>query len=193
MTVDEVTALMRWNVAMYANCAKPLSEENAATQITIWAAELVNVPAYAGQKAMRKAFTVCKFPVTLADLCDQLRSIQAEYAVPVADAWKKILQMISRVRYCGEPPLDYPAMFLDLPDVARDWLGSYHAALALNNMSDEGRMYKRSEFERFYEKWTKTAPLNPVLLPVNEEVEKQLAAERQKPLLPPKHGYDGWY
>lgn len=35
MTVDEVTALMRWNVAMYANCAKPLSEENAATQITI--------------------------------------------------------------------------------------------------------------------------------------------------------------
>ena len=25
MTVDEVTALMRWNVAMYANCAKPLS------------------------------------------------------------------------------------------------------------------------------------------------------------------------
>ena len=63
MTVDEVTALMRWNVAMYANCAKPLSEENAATQITIWAAELVNVPAYAGQKAMRKAFTVCKFPV----------------------------------------------------------------------------------------------------------------------------------
>lgn len=101
--------------------------------------------------------------------------------------------MISRVRYCGEPPLDYPAMFLDLPDVARDWLGSYHAALALNNMSDEGRMYKRSEFERFYEKWTKTAPLNPVLLPVNEEVEKQLAAERQKPLLPPKRGYDGWY
>ena len=60
MTVDEVTALMRWNVAMYANCAKPLSEENAATQITIWAAELVNVPAYAGHKAMRKAFTVCK-------------------------------------------------------------------------------------------------------------------------------------
>lgn len=155
MTVDEVTALMKWNVAMYANCAKPLSEENAATQITIWAAELANVPAYAGQKAMRKAFTVCKFPVTLADLCDQLRSVQAEYAVPAAEAWKKILQMISRVRYCGEPPLDYPAMFLDLPDVARDWLGSYHAALALNNMSDEGRMYKRSEFERFYEKWTK--------------------------------------
>ena len=45
MTVDEVTALMKWNVAMYANCAKPLSEENAATQITIWAAELANVPA----------------------------------------------------------------------------------------------------------------------------------------------------
>lgn len=97
MTVDEVTALMKWNVAMYANCAKPLSEENAATQITIWAAELANVPAYAGQKAMRKAFTVCKFPVTLADLCDQLRSVQAEYAVPAAEAWKKILQMMDEL------------------------------------------------------------------------------------------------
>lgn len=184
MTVDEVTALMRWNVAMYANCSKPLSEENAATQITIWAAELASVPAYAGQKAMRKAFTVCKFPVTLADLCDQLRSVQAEYAVPAAEAWKKILQMISRVRYCGEPPLDYPAMFSNLPDVARDWLGSYHAALALNNMSDDGRMYKRSEFERFYEKWTKTAPLNPALLPVNEESEKQLTSARRQAALP---------
>ena len=184
MTVDEVTALMRWNVAMYANCSKPLSEENAATQITIWAAELANVPAYAGQKAMRKAFTVCKFPVTLADLCDQLRSIQAEYAVPAAEAWKKILQMISRVRYCGEPPLDYPAMFLDLPDVARDWLGSYHAALALNNMNDEGRRYKHSEFERFYDKWTKTRSLNPALLPVNEESEKQLTSARRQAALP---------
>ncbi len=184
MTVDEVTALMRWNVAMYANCSKPLSEENAATQITIWAAELANVPAYSGQKAMRKAFTVCKFPVTLADLCDQLRSIQAEYAVPAAEAWKKILQMISRVRYCGEPPLDYPAMFLDLPDVARDWLGSYHAALALNNMNDEGRRYKRSEFERFYDKWTKTRSLNPALLPVNEESEKQLTSARRQAALP---------
>ena len=63
MTVDEVTALMRWNVAMYANCAKPLSEENAATQITIWAAELVNVPAYAGQKALRQFYSVLSFPV----------------------------------------------------------------------------------------------------------------------------------
>lgn len=184
MTIDEVTVLMKWNLAMYANCAKPLSEENAATQITIWAAELANVPAYAGQKAMRKAFTVCKFPVTLADLCDQLRSIQAEYAVPAAEAWKKILQMISRVRYCGEPPLDYPAMFLDLPDVARDWLGSYHAALALNNMTDEGRRYKRSEFERFYDKWAKTRPLNPALLPVNEESEKQLTSARRQAALP---------
>lgn len=25
MTIDEVTALMRWNVAMYSNSAKPLT------------------------------------------------------------------------------------------------------------------------------------------------------------------------
>lgn len=193
MTVDEVTALMKWNVAMYANCAKPLSEENAATQITIWAAELANVPAYSGQKAMRKAFTVCKFPVTLADLCDQLRSVQAEYAVPAAEAWKKILQMISRVRYCGEPPLDYPAMFSSLPDVAQDWLGSYHAALALNNMSDEGRAYKRSEFERFYDKWQKTAPINPALLPTCADDCARLAEKCYAALLTAKSWNDGWH
>lgn len=87
MTIDEVTALMRWNVAMYSNSAKPLTDENAATQIAIWSAELADVPAYAGQKAMQKAFTVCRFPVTLADLCDQLRAIQTQYEIPSADAW----------------------------------------------------------------------------------------------------------
>lgn len=193
MTIDEVTALMRWNVAMYSNSAKPLTDENAATQIAIWSAELADVPAYAGRAAMQKAFTVCRFPVTLADLCDQLRAIQTQYEIPSADAWLCIQRMISRVRYYGEPPLDYSKMFSCLPAVARDWLGSYQAALELNHMTDEGRMYKRGEFERYYEKWTKTAPLNPVLLPANEKVEKQLAAERQKPLLPPKRGYDGWY
>lgn len=132
--------------------------------------------------------------MTLADLCDQLRSIQAEYAVPVADAWKKILWMISRVHYCGEPPLDYPAMFSALPDVAQDWLGSYHAALALNNMSDEGRMYKRGEFERYYEKWTKTAPLNPVLLPANRRKWKSSLQPKGRNLYSrPSAGYDGWY
>ena len=60
MTIDEVTALMRWNVAMYSNSAKPLTDENAATQIAIWSAELADVPAYAGQKAMQKAFTVVR-------------------------------------------------------------------------------------------------------------------------------------
>lgn len=87
MTIDEVTALMRWNVAMYSNSAKPLTDENAATQIAIWSAELADVPAYAGQAAMQKAFTVCRFPVTLADLCDQLRAIQTQYEIPSADAW----------------------------------------------------------------------------------------------------------
>ena len=153
MTIDEVTALMRWNVAMYSNSAKPLTDENAATQIAIWSAELADVPAYAGRAAMQKAFTVCRFPVTLADLCDQLRAIQTQYEIPSADAWLCIQRMISRVRYYGESPLDYSKMFSCLPAVARDWLGSYQAALELNHMTDEGRMYKRGEFERYYEKW----------------------------------------
>ena len=62
MTVDEVTALMRWNVAMYANCAKPLSEENAATQITIWAAELVNVQLMLGRKLCARLLPSASFP-----------------------------------------------------------------------------------------------------------------------------------
>ena len=57
MTVDEVTALMKWNVAMYANCAKPLSEENAATQIMIWAAELM-----LGRKLCARLLPSASFP-----------------------------------------------------------------------------------------------------------------------------------
>ena len=193
MTIDEVTALMRWNVAMYSNSAKPLTDENAATQIAIWSAELADVPAYAGRAALQKAFTVCRFPVTLAVLCDQLRAIQTQYELPSADAWLCIQRMISRVHYYGEPPLDYSKMFSCLPAVARDWLGSYQAALELNHMTDEGRAYKRSEFERFYDKWQKTAPINPALLPTCADDCAQLAEKGSAALLTAKSWNDGWH
>lgn len=178
---------------MYSNSAKPLTDENAATQIAIWSAELADVPAYAGQAAMQKAFTVCRFPVTLADLCDQLRAIQTQYEIPSADAWLCIQRMISRVRYYGEPPLDYSKMFSCLPAVARDWLGSYQAALELNHMTDEGRAYKRAEFERFYDKWQKAAPINPALLPTCADDCAQLAEKGSAALLTAKSWNDGWH
>lgn len=101
--------------------------------------------------------------------------------------------MISRVHYYGEPPLDYSKMFSCLPAVARDWLGSYQAALELNHMTDEGRAYKRAEFERFYDRWQKTAPINPALLPTCADDCARLAEKGSAALLTAKSWKDGWH
>lgn len=189
MTIQEVSALMGMNMVVYANSAKPLSDEIAAKQISIWASELADVPAYTGQQAMKKAFTVCKFPVTLADLFAQIRKIQAQYELPAGKIWPQILSNASRISYVGEKPVDYAELFSELPKVAQDWLGSYHAMRQLDRMSDEERSYKRREFERFYDIWMETAPLNPNLLPANEEQAAALATNRATALLPPTRKY----
>ena len=62
MTVDEVTALMRWNVAMYANCAKPLSEENAATQIQSGQQNLLTYRLMLGRKLCARLLPSASFP-----------------------------------------------------------------------------------------------------------------------------------
>ena len=69
MTIDEVTALMRWNVAMYSNSAKPLTDENAATQIAIW-----SFPHMPGRKLCRKRSLSAAFRSrwqTCATSCEQ--------------------------------------------------------------------------------------------------------------------------
>ena len=55
MTMQEVQVLIRKNLVLYRNTAKPLSEADAAILVGTWAERLADVPSYAGKLAFDKA------------------------------------------------------------------------------------------------------------------------------------------
>lgn len=182
MTVDEVTALMKWNVAMYAGCAKSLSDADAATQIALWAAELADVPAYAGQLAMRKAFKVCDYPVKLSDLCRQLHNLQAASEPRAAELWlmicgaaHKAADNTSRYMYTAREPDGRTqgqiardknkAIFEGLPKSVQDYFGGLQGLIDFDTETASGKSIRRRDFEKFYTEWQQRQPIDPMKLP----------------------------
>ena len=78
MTVQEIQTMIRQNMVLYRNVAKPLTDKEADLLIATWADALSDVPSAAGKLAFRRALRVCHFPVLIADLYDQLRAMQME-------------------------------------------------------------------------------------------------------------------
>lgn len=182
MTIDDVTVLMKWNLAMYAGCAKPLSDADAATQITLWAAELADVPAYAGQQAMRKAFTICDYPVKLSDLCRQLRILQAASEPKAAELWlmicgaaHKVADNTSRYVYTMREPDgrtqgqiardENKSIFEGLPKSVQHYFGGLQGLVDLDAETTSGKAIRRRDFEKFYAEWQQGQPIDPMKLP----------------------------
>ena len=76
MTVQEIQTMIRQNMVLYRNVAKPLTDKEADLLIATWADALSDVPSATGKLAFRRALRVCHFPVLIADLYDQLRAMQ---------------------------------------------------------------------------------------------------------------------
>lgn len=182
MTIDEVTVLMKWNLAIYAGCAKPICDADAATQITLWSAELADVPVYAGQLAMRKAFTVCDYPVKLSDLCRQLHNLQAESEPKAADLWQLVCEKAHKTAenkglyvYTGRLPNGRTQgqaardankkLFDELPPAVQEYFGSLQALIDLDAETASGKSIRRRDFEKFYGDWQKRQPLDSRKLP----------------------------
>lgn len=92
MTTNDVAKLLKLNKDMYQHSDRPFTDDTLAVWLTVWTAALKDVPTEAGLMALHRAFTVCRFPVTLADLCAQLRSMQAANCTPVGTMWERILK-----------------------------------------------------------------------------------------------------
>lgn len=88
MTVQEIQTMIRQNMVLYRNVAKPLTDKEADLLIATWADALSDVPSAAGKLAFRRALRVCHFPVLIADLYDQLRAMQ------MTEHQKKVQQAI---------------------------------------------------------------------------------------------------
>ena len=178
MTIEEVTALLQQNNAMYAGRVPTITVELATVQIGIWSATLADVPAKAAQAALMRAFTVCRYPVTLADLCAQLHAMQAEADPPAGLLWDKITTAAHRARenkglysYTGRAADGRTIadaareanreIFESLPAPARAWVGELQTLIDLDGEDQTGKGFRRRDFEKFYQEYQATQPLDP--------------------------------
>lgn len=182
MTVQEIQSLIRQNMVVYRNTAKPLSEQDAATLVAVWCDALTDVPSEAGKLAFRRALTVCHFPVTPADIFDQLRMMQAQQEPKAADLWNLICDKAKLARrnkgdYSwtahlpdgrteGQAARDKnQQLFAELPPAVRDYFGNLQALLDFEESDVAAKTYRQRDFERFYAIWQREQPLDPGKLP----------------------------
>ena len=125
-----------------------------------------------------RAFTVCRFPVTLADLCSQLHSMQEESDPPAGQLWAQITEAAYRARenkslysYTGRAADGRSIrqvaqeankqIFEGLPDACRAWIGTLQALIDLDGDDATGKNFRRRDFEKFYREYQAARPLDP--------------------------------
>ena len=81
MTKEEAAALIRMNYTLYKLGAKPLTDEEMETIIDIWTYQFKDYPGDMVKRAFLAANRVCVYPITVADIFQQLsRSIDPSAA-----------------------------------------------------------------------------------------------------------------
>lgn len=97
MTKEETAQLIRMNFTLYKLGSKPLTDEEMETTLDVWTYQFRDYPGEVVKRAFLAANRVCKFPVTVADIFDQLTqgiNPDAEWSV-LAEAAHKAQKYIS--------------------------------------------------------------------------------------------------
>lgn len=182
MTVQEIQAMIRQNMVLYRNVAKPLTDKEADLLIATWADALSDVPSAAGKIAFRRALQVCHFPVLISDIYDQLRAMQRESEPKAADIWQLVCERAHKAaenkglysytghlhdgRTQGQAARDANnKLFDELPPVVQEYFGSLQALVDLDAETASGKSIRRRDFEKFYSDWQQRQPLDPQKLP----------------------------
>lgn len=182
MTIQEIQTMIRQNMVLYRNVAKPLTDKEADLLIATWADALADVPSEAGKIAFRRALQVCHFPVLIADLYDQLRSMQLESEPKAADLWQLVCEKSHKANenkglyvYTGHLPDGRTQgqaardanqkLFAELPPAVQEYFGSLQALIDLDAETASGKSIRRRDFEKFYSDWQQRQPLDPQKLP----------------------------
>ena len=196
MTMQEVQVLIRKNLVLYRNTAKPLSEADAAILVGTWAEHLADVPSYAGKLAFDKALEVCTFPVTLANIYTQLRKLQSESEPNAATLWGRICETAHKAsenrslygytghlqdgRTQGQAAKEANKKLFDcLPMCVQRYFGSLQALIDFDSEDATGKSYRRWDFEKFYAEDLMSRPIDPLKLPQNEYQHGKLKAHKE--------------
>lgn len=161
MTREDVAKLIRMNFVLYKLGSKPLTDNEMELMLDAWAYQFRDYDGTAVKRAFLEANRVCKYPIGVADIFDQLPKED------MADNWRKLKAAIGKVEYymswksCpmvlgiddnGRPVKssgtdEIAAVFDGLPQTVKKWLGSSSELVNLSRYSvEELDRYRRPEF-----------------------------------------------
>lgn len=165
MTKIDALELLKLNQTLYKLRPDALTDAELNKNVEIWAWQFKDYDAAAVKRAFLMAVRVCKYPVTIADVFEQLNAMQptaspegmwqelkaackkAQKYLP----WRSCPMIIGidgngeKIRSNGQKELQ--ELFDGLPDATKSYLGSTSALVDLaNNGADD---YRRSEFVRY--------------------------------------------
>lgn len=159
MTREETAELILMNATLYKLGSKPLTDEEMKTTLDVWTYQFKDYPGEVVKRAFLAANRVCKFPITVADIFDQLTqgiNPDTEWSA-LADAaykaqkyiswrnWPMVVGIDERgglIRSDGTEELK--KLFESLPPAAKKYAGSVGGLEELARTPD--LTYRRVEF-----------------------------------------------
>lgn len=171
MTKEEAAELILMNATLYKLGTKPLTDNEMKTTIDVWAYQFKDYPGETVKRAFLAANRICKFPITVADIFEQLTqgiNPDAEWN-ELADAARKAQKYISWRNFPMVVGIDekggllrsdgteeLKALFDGLPPAAKRYAGSVGGLEELARTQD--LTYRRVEFLKQSREDITTAP-----------------------------------
>lgn len=168
MELSEVSDLIRMNMTLYKNSAKPLTEKEAETTVSIWYWHFKDYDARLVKRAFLAANAVCVYPIQPADIFEQLKIMAKNNSAAPSDLWQALKSAVSKVpgllyqrqypkvigvdektgkliKSNGEKELN--ELFDKLPAQVKSYLRNVNGLVSMAQYSDdELERYKKKEF-----------------------------------------------
>lgn len=177
MTKEDAAKLIQMNFVLYKLGSKPLTDAEMEIMLDVWTYQFRDYPGEVVKRAFLAANRVCKFPITVADIFDQLTqgiNPDAEWSV-LAEAAHKAQKYISwrnwpmvvgmdehggLIRSDGTEELKQT--FENLPPAAKKYVGGVGGLEELARTPD--LTYRRVEFLKQSREEIETAPMEAARL-----------------------------
>lgn len=168
MELNEVSDLIRMNMTLYKNSAKPLSEKELEAMASVWYWHFKDYDARLVKRAFLAANAVCVYPIQPADIFEQLKIMAKNNSAAPSDLWQALKSAASKVpgllyqrqypkvicvdektgkliKSNGEKELN--ELFDKLPAQVKSYLRNVNGLVSMAQYSDEElERYKKRDF-----------------------------------------------
>lgn len=97
MDKQEVAKLLAINKSIYPHSYKGMSETETAALLEVWTLKFAPYPAELIQNAFLQCLEYCQYPVSIANIFEQLRKMQAAGQKTTDELWQEFLQAAAEV------------------------------------------------------------------------------------------------